>query len=518
MKSKKSRKTSVIAAIDVGTNSVHMVVARIGAHGFQVLSAEKEVVRLGSGTAGMDLLAPDAIDRAIHALGRMKQIADAHHAEIRAVATSAVREATNTKDFLQRAKKEVGISVDVISGNEEARLIHLGVQHSLAFGTESVLTVDIGGGSTEFCISTKGRLRIAQSVKVGAVRLTDAFLPDGDSEESGVRRLRAHVASVIAPLAHEIREMGFSRVVLSSGTAETIARLIAYERGGRLPQSMNGFSFSKSELMGVLRRILATTNSRTRQDLPGMDSKRSDIIVAGGVILEEISKALRIDSFEFSEYALREGVLIDSAQKKGLLQNNAVDAGLGSVLRLAERCSVDLVHSSHVAFLSRKMLTLVSRRFEVDASLGRLLEAAALLANVGNAVSYSKHHLHSYYIIRNADLMGFTDEEIEVIALTARYHRKGAPKPSHSEFAKMSEERQHDIELMAGIIRIATGLDRSHDQSVADISISIRNEVMTLVPRHVGGSNETAALNVFTAQERVGLLQEFLGGTIAIAS
>lgn len=518
MKSKKSRKTPVIAAIDVGTNSVHMVVARIGAHGFHVLSSEKEVVRLGSGTSGMDVLAPDAIDRAIGALGRMKQIADAHQAEIRAVATSAVREATNSKDFLQRAKREVGIEVKVISGNEEARLIHLGVQHSLAFGTESVLTIDIGGGSTEFCVSTKGKLRVAQSVKVGAVRLTDAFLPGGEGDEVGIRKLRAHVSSVIAPLAHEIRELGFSRVVLSSGTCETIARVIAHERGGRIPQSMNGFSFSKSEFSTVMRKILGANSSRARQDLPGMDSKRSDIIVAGGVILEEITKALRIDSFEFSEYALREGVLVDAAQEKGLLLDDAVDAGLGSVLRLAERCSVDLVHSNHVAFLSRKILTLISRRFDVDASLGRLLEAAALLANVGNAVSYSKHHLHSYYIIRNADLMGFTDEEIEVIALTARYHRKGAPKVSHSEFAKMSEDRQHDVELMAGIIRIATGLDRSHDQSVVDVSMTLRNDAMTLVPRHSGGSSDTAALNVFTAQERVGLLQEFLGGTLSIAS
>jgi exopolyphosphatase/guanosine-5'-triphosphate,3'-diphosphate pyrophosphatase len=228
-------------------------------------------------------------------------------------------------------------------------------------------------------VSTKGRLQIAQSIKVGAVRLTDAFLPNGDSEESGVKRLRAHVASVIAPLAHEIRAVGFSRTVLSSGTCETIARLVAHERGGRLPQSMNGFSFSKSEFTTVIRKIMATSNSRSRQDLPGMDSKRSDIIVAGTIILEEITKALRIDSFEFSEYALREGVLVDTAQNKGLLQDDVVDAGLGSVLRLAERCSVDLVHSNHVAFLSRKILTLVSRRFDVDASLGRLLEAAALL-------------------------------------------------------------------------------------------------------------------------------------------
>ncbi len=518
VKTKKSGENPVIAAIDVGTNSVHMVVARIGAHGFHVLSSEKEVVRLGSGTKGMDHLTPEAIERAVSALSRMKQIADAHGADIRVVATSAVREASNASDFLNRARDEVGITVEVISGNEEARLIHLGVQQSLAFGAEPVLTVDIGGGSTEFCISVKGRLRFAQSLKVGAVRLTDAFVPDGDAGEGAVRRLRAHVASVIAPLAHEIREMGYSRVVVSSGTSETIARLIAHDRDNRLPLSMNGFSFSKSEFSSVMRKVLNCEDSKSRQELPGMDSKRSDIIVAGGVILEEVAKALRIESFEFSEYALREGVLVDTAQHKGLLDADAVDAGLGSVLRLAERCSVDMVHSGHVAMLSRKILTLVSRKFDVDASLGRLMEAAALLANVGNAVAYSKHHHHSYYIIRNADLMGFTDEEIEVIALTARYHRKSAPKPSHADFARMSVDRQHDIELMAGIIRIATGLDRSHDQSVEDVSMTVRNDVITFVPRHTGGTAESAALNVFAAQERVGLLQEFLGGTVSITS
>lgn len=516
MKFSTSKQNPIIAAIDVGTNSVHMVVAKISEHGFHVLSTEKEVVRLGSGVSGTDMLSPDAIERGINALRHMKRIAEAHDADICAVATSAVREATNSQEFLSRAKSEVGIDVEVISGNEEARLIHLGVQQSIAFGAESILSIDIGGGSTEFCVSTKGRLRIAQSLKVGAVRMTDAFLPDGRSDDQGVARVRAHVASVVAPLAFEIRQTGFSRVVVSSGTSETIARLVAYERNGRLPQSMNGFTFTDSELSGVMKKILSCTSSRERQELEGMDAKRSDIIVAGGIILQEVMKALQIKSFEFSEYALREGVLVNAARVRGLMEPDVVDAGIGSVMRLAERCSVDLVHSGHVAMLSRKILSIVSRRFEVDTSLGRLLEAAALLANAGNAVSYSKHHLHSYYIIRNADLMGFTDEEIELIALVARYHRKGVPKASHSEFARLSEDRKHDVELMAGIVRIATGLDRSHDQSVTDLSSSFKNDVLTISPRPSSGSNETLALNVFTAQERVGLLEQFLGCQIVV--
>jgi exopolyphosphatase/guanosine-5'-triphosphate,3'-diphosphate pyrophosphatase len=517
MKLPQSRSRSIIAAIDVGTNSVHMVVAKVGRHGFHVLSNEKEVVRLGSGVAGADVLSDAAIDRAINALRHMKRVAEAHSADICAVATSAVREASNSSVFLKRAKDEVGINVEIISGNEEARLIHLGVQQSIAFGSEAILSIDIGGGSTEFCVSTRGRLRIAQSLKVGAVRLTDAYMPSGQADSRGIEQIRAHVGSVIAPLAFEIRQSGFSRVVVSSGTCETIARIIAFKRDGRLPQSMNGFTFTASELSDVMATIYGCTSSKERQELEGMDAKRSDIIVAGGAILHEIMKALAIETFEFSEYALREGVLVNAARIRGLIEADSVDAGLGSVMRLAERCSVDLVHSSHVAMLSRKILSLVSRRFEVDSSLGRLLESAALLANTGNAVAYSKHHLHSYYIIRNADLMGFTDEEIEMIALTARYHRKGTPKSSHTEFAKLSVDRQHDVELMAGIIRIATGLDRSHDQSVTEMTSSYKDKLLTISPKQSSGSDETLALNIFTAQERVDLLEDFLGCKILIS-
>lgn len=516
MKVKPHEKKSVIAAIDVGTNSVHMVVARFGEHGFHILSAEKEVVRLGSGVAGENILSDNAIERAVTALRHMKRIADAHGAAIYAVATSAVREATNSSVFIERAKSEVGIDVVVVSGNEEARLIHLGVQQSIAFGAESVLTIDIGGGSTEFCVSTRGRLRIAQSLKIGAVRLTDKFLPGGDPTDRGIKQIRAHVSSAFAPLAFDIKQTGFVRVVVSSGTCENLARMIAMDRDGQTPQSMNGFSFTAIELSGIMKKIQAQPSSFERQQMPGMDSKRSDIIVAGGLILHEVMKTLEIQTFEFSEYALREGVLIDAARSQGLMEADVVDAGLGSAMRLAERCSVDIAHSAHVGALSRKILAIIARRFEVDLSLGRLLETAALLANTGNAVAYSKHHLHSYYIIRNADLMGFTDDEIEVIALAARYHRKGMPKESHSDFSKLSESRQHDVELMAGIIRIATGLDRSHDQSVVDFTSSYKNNLLTINPRSITGTDEALELNIFTAQERVQLLEKYLGCAVFI--
>lgn len=507
---------TVIAAIDVGTNSVHMVVARVGTNGFDVLASEKEVVRLGEGADGMDHLAPGAIERGVAALRHMKRIADAHGATVRAVATSAVREADNQRDFLRAVRSETGIKVEVISGTEEARLIHLGISRSLDVSRDSVLTIDIGGGSTEFCISVRGNLRVAQSLKLGAVRMTDAFLPGGEVTPQGVKRLRSKVQSTLAPLAHDIAKVGFSRTVLSSGTNETLARIAAARRDRPVPQSFNGFAFAADELDEVVDEVLGAESPKERLGIEGLEPKRADIIAAGAVILHEVVQMLGIDRLEYSDYALREGVLVDTAQRLGVMPEEPVDAAHQSAVRLAERCSVDMEHSLHVAELSARVLCAVSRHYEVDRPLERMLRAAALLANAGNAISYSKHHLHSYYIIRNADLMGFSDDEIEMIALTARYHRKSPPKDSHPEYGRLGRDDRLAVDLMAGVLRVATGLDRSHDQCVSEVSSSMRDRTLVLSVRHSCRSEERIELNIHTAQARVDMLEEYLGDEVII--
>lgn len=338
--------TTTIAAIDVGTNSVHMVIARVGQSGFTVLATEKEVVRLGEGAKGMDHLTFAAIERGVNAMRHMKRIADAHSATVRAVATSAVREAENRDDFIDAVRQTVGINVEVISGSEEARLIHLGVSRSLNLTKDSVLTVDIGGGSTEFCLSVRGNLRFAQSLKMGAVRMTDSFLPDGMVTDGGVKKLRSKVQSALAPMAHDIARLGWDRIVLSSGTNETIARMVAAARGTDAPLTFNGYQFEAGELNSVVKTVLDHRTPGERIDLEGLDPKRADIIAAGAVILQEISRMLHATSFEYSEYALREGVLVDTAQRLGVMAADTVDAGQASAMRLAERCSVDIAHGS----------------------------------------------------------------------------------------------------------------------------------------------------------------------------
>ncbi|MGA0862759.1 MAG: Ppx/GppA phosphatase family protein, partial [Ilumatobacteraceae bacterium] len=359
--------SDVVAAIDVGTNSVHMVVARVGRTGFDVISTEKEVVRLGAGLDGGDDITPAAIERGVGALVRMSRIAEAHGALVRAVATSAVREAPNREDFLGAVRSATGIDVEVISGGEEARLIHLGVGRSLDLRTGSVLSIDIGGGSTEFCVSVRGSLRIAQSLKMGTVRMTDSHLPGGVVTDNGVKKLREKVRTTLAPLAHDISRVGFDRAVVSSGTNEALARMAAAARGVS-PQNMNGFVFTARELDDVTEEVLDRVRPEQRVGLDGLDAKRADIIAAGAVILREIGRVLKIPSFEYSDFALREGVLVDAARRLDLMDADPLDPGLESATRLAERFSVDMRHSTHVADLAACLLRAVGRHYETDLS------------------------------------------------------------------------------------------------------------------------------------------------------
>ena len=460
---------STIAAIDIGTNSVHMVIARVAKDGFDVLTVEKEVVRLGEG--GHDSLTEAAIERAVAALKRMARIAGAHSAQIRAVATSAVREAENADDFISRVRREAGLEVEVISGAEEARLIWMGVSRALVFDTRHTLVIDIGGGSTEFALAIGDELRLAQSLKLGAVRLTELFDLGDNPDERSVQALRAHIRSKIAGLMHDVGVIGVDRVVLSSGTCETVSRMVAVRRLPSAPLSLNGFSFTRSEFSAVRKEIVARSSASQRAELDGMDAKRADIIVAGVILLDEILRALDASEVEYCEFALREGLMADTISRDFGDDHHRLDAAMQSVERLARRCSVDMQHNGHIATLGTKLFRELGQHYELDPNLERLLVAASYLSNTGNSISYSRHHHHSYYIIRNADLLGFTDSEIEIVALAARYHRKSLPKESHREYMLLSETDRHAVDIVGGILRVATGLDRSHDQCIKDVTV-----------------------------------------------
>lgn len=498
-----------LAALDLGTNSFHLVVARVGPHGYDVITREKESIRLGHGGGDMKHLSDEAMDRGIAALTRMRRIADAHDAPVRTVATSAVREAENAQEFLARAHTEAGIEIEVISGVEEARLIHLGVLQSVPAFDRRLLLIDIGGGSTEVLVGERGRTLAARSFKLGAVRLTDRFFPEGRTSDASVRACRDYVRSILAVFEREVAALGFDIAVGSSGTVETIARLVQARRGGPTPKSFNLFVHSRDELDEVVAALVDARTPAARLAVRGLEVGRADIIPAGAIVLQAVAHAFDVQNLTYSESALREGVLIDTIARRqdGVLQALR-DVARQSVDALAARCDDDVAHSRHVATLALALFDATSALHGLGATARHHLEAAALLANVGLVISHSKHHLHSYYVIRNSELAGLTDNEIELIAQIARYHRKSAPKASHTEFQRLGPDDQRLVCSLAGLLRIAIGLDRAHDGRVA----SVRAVVLDgrLVVEAVAHDGADVTLEAYTAQERSGLLATVL--------
>ena len=510
--------TEVLAAVDVGTNSLHLVIARVvDGDRFDVISREKEQVRLGQGAGDMKELAPEAIERGVEALGRFHRLAEAHDAELRAVATSAVREAQNHDAFLDRARRDAGVEVEVISGVEEARLIHLGVLSALPVFDDRLLLCDIGGGSTELLIGQRGETLASRSLKLGAVRLTNRFFAGGDVSKSDVEACRRHVRAALVAFEPAVRQHGFEVAVGSSGTIEQVVRLARRSAGDEAPvRTWNGATATGEEICAVAAELARAARKGQLAEVEGLDPKRVDIITAGALILEGVVERFAIASLTVSEAALREGVLIDTLQRsRGGSLHHITDVARRSVRHLASAFDDDPEHSAWVATLALQIHDDLAGALDLTPDARDHLEAAALLANVGLTVSHDGHHKHSYYVIRHSDrLVGFTDAEIERIALVARYHRKSAPKARHPEFARLAEDEQRVVRSLAAILRVAIGLDRTHGRRVASVRAQLDDGTVRIEVTPTVG--EDIDLELHTAAERSALLGEVLDAEVVV--
>lgn len=505
----------VLAAIDIGTNSIHMVVARVAGHDrFEVVTRQKEMVRLGSGRGEMKHLEQDAIDRGVAALVRCRTLADSLEARVFAVATSAVREAYNAQEFLDRARVEAGVDVDVISGYEEARLIRLGVLQALPVYDRDAVLIDVGGGSTEVVFGRGEDVHYARSIKLGSLRMTRRFFPDGEVRGDAVQRCRRYVQGRLAPMVHEAGRLEFQVAVASSGTVETLTAMARARDGGDVPQTLNGATLSKGHLGLVIDDLAAAPTTEERRKLPGIDAARADILLGGAIVLEQICEALGITELVISEYALREGVLLDGLHRlRGGTLHHLSDLRRASVFHLMELCDDDPEHSVQVARLALQLHDALGARLGLGDAEREFLQAGALLANAGLFISHSGHHKHSYYVIRNSEhLMGFTDREIELIAQVARYHRKGRPADKHAEFAALPPGDRAHVRAMAALLRVAIGLDRNHDGAVERLNVKDEGGVVRI--ELVARTDADLSLETYTASERRGLLAELLDASV----
>ena len=502
---------NLIAAIDIGTNSFHLVVARpAGESGFEIVTTSKESVRLGSGSGDMKTLAPDAIDRGIEALTRMSEMATSLGATVHAVATSAVREAENRNAFLERARTEAGVDVKVISGFEEARLIHLGILKALPVFDKRIMGFDIGGGSTELVLGEGASLLAARSFRLGAIRLTERFFPGGEvSGPEAVTECRNFVRQTLAGVEVEFLGHRPQILIASSGTAGTLAAMAA-SQSGVAPANLNGTMVSSSQLSELVELIVATKPSK-RTRIPGLDERRSDIIVGGAILAEQLVALAGLDGFTYSSFALREGVLLD--RMPGEAADQLHDLRRSNVVRLARSLDPDFEHAEHCTMLALQLFDRLDDVHLLGAADRELLEMAGLLHNVGLFISHSGHHKHSYYVIRNSEqLTGFSDNEIEIIAQIARYHRKSHPTRKHTSFVSMSPKDQQKVRILAGILRVAIGLDRRHQSVVSTVRV-LAVDGITIQPV----ADQDLSIEIYAANARVSLLSEALQQQVRIS-
>lgn len=509
---------NILAAIDIGTNSFHLVIAKIDSKNrFTVVTKTKEVVRLGNSSNDMKYISAESLDRGVEALKRFKLICDSYNAEIIAVATSATREALNKEEFLYRVLKETGIEINIVSGYEEARLIYLGVLQSLDIYKKKILLVDIGGGSTEFLIGKKGSVKIASSLKLGAVRLTRKFDLDEKVTKENLKSAKIYVKGAMNQLVRTLQNEDYDLVIGSSGTISNIGSIIKSENTPVSDQDviMNGFVIKKKPLYSAVEKIYKADTTQERLNIPGLDPKRADIITGGAVILEQIFTDLEIEKMTLSGYALREGIIMNYIQQNsGEFEfGHLTDVRYSSVIHLGERTNYDKEHSVQVLKLANEIFDFVKETFNLTDEDREYLEAAALLHDIGYYISHSDHHKHSYYLIRNADMLGFNDKEIEIIANIARYHRKSHPKVKHENYSKLDDQSKDLIKKLSGILRLADSLDRSHKSMVKEIELSLKEKQLIIELSSCSGD---PSLEIWGANQRKSLFEEAFGYKVKI--
>jgi exopolyphosphatase/guanosine-5'-triphosphate,3'-diphosphate pyrophosphatase len=506
-----------IAAIDCGTNSIHMIVVRIRPDlSFEVIDREKEMVRLGSGGLDGKALTNEAMEAALQAFSRFRRLAESHQVEeILAAATSAVREAENGGEFLAAVERETGIRPQVISGTEEARLIHLAAVYGVDVAGAAAVVVDIGGGSVEITHGAGTSLRAARSFKLGVIRLTERFVRSDPLSGRDERKMVRHIDEELTKYLRDIRSAGFDRVIGTSGTILSLGTVASAERRRAIDEIRNLRVSAKQ--IHRLRKELTGRSISERMKLPGLDPRRADLIVAGGVLLDTILRHIDASEITLCDFALREGLVLEYIQRnrKHIAQAGQYpDIRRRSVIELAERCSYWPEHAHQIARLCLSMFDQTRGVHGLTDREREWLEFAALLHDIGTHISYTGHHKHSYYLIKNGDLRGFEPQEAEIIALVARYHRKSPPRKVHADYNALGPKRRKSVRTLAAILRFAETLDRSHAQVIGGIELHDRGEEYLVKLRATGD----AELELWAAQRQIEPLEGALGKPIRLSA
>jgi exopolyphosphatase/guanosine-5'-triphosphate,3'-diphosphate pyrophosphatase len=473
---------SRLAVVDIGTNSIHMVLAEIQPDfSYKIVDRFKDPTRLGDGTFKTKRLSEAAMSRGMEILRNLTTLAkNKGFDRIVATATSAVREAKNGGEFLKKVANQTGLRVRVVTGQEEARLIYLGVRHSMELSEGPTLIVDVGGGSVELVACNEKRMLFGKSLKLGAIRLKDLFLRSDLPTRSMAREMEKLVDRGIQSALKAGHALPFKRIVATSGMAGNLTEIVYLRRTGRPVPQLNLASVTMKEVDEV-EQLLKKKDPSSRLNIPGLDPKRVDTLYPAAVVLHRVMKYTGHHTMMISDKAIREGVIYDFIQRhqEGIRAEKEIPSiRRRQVILLGRRCHYPEAHSNHVATLALSLYDQMKSLHHLGDQEREWLEFAALLHDVGYLIHGQQHHKHSYYLIKHGDLSGFTAEEVDIIANVARYHRRALPQTAHSPFKALSKKQRQTVEVLSALLRVADGLDRSHFAVVKGLHVRLDESIL----------------------------------------
>jgi exopolyphosphatase/guanosine-5'-triphosphate,3'-diphosphate pyrophosphatase len=510
-----SRESLRLAAIDIGSNSIHMIVAQADSDGgITTLWRLKEPVGLGRLSFPSRRLTAEAMARAITVLERFQQAAHQRQAEkIIAVATSAIREAENGGDMIERIRRELGLYVRVVSARDEARLIYLAVRHAVQMRAQPHLVIDIGGGSVEFIVGDDKQASLLESRKLGAARMTAQFVKSDPLSDNEHKQLLKLYDKELTPLVRQIDALHPVKAIGTSGTLENLAAMCGSEPHQNGDSTGHPQVIERQRFEKLLAQLLES-RAKDRAKIRGLDDQRKDQIVAGAVLVGELFRRLKFKRIEICPSALREGILLDYLSRHLpdiSIRRQLPDPRRRSVIDLARRSDWHKTHSEQVAKICLKLFDELRLLHGMSAAERELIEYGALLHDIGWHIARDGHHKHSMYLILHGDLKNFSDDEVTVIANIARYHRKATPRKKHDPYATLPTRMRRIVDVGAALLRLSDGLDRSHSSVIQDLRCKIDDKKVkcTLYAR------SDAELEIWGARRKRDWFEEVFGRSIS---
>jgi exopolyphosphatase/guanosine-5'-triphosphate,3'-diphosphate pyrophosphatase len=489
-----------LAVLDIGTNSIHMVLAEIEPGlSYKVLDRYKDMTRLGDGTFKTHRLSEAAMARGSEVIRTLTTLArNKGFDRIVAVATSAVREARNGGTFIERVARQTGLTIRVVSGHEEARLIYLGVRHSMDLSETPSLVVDVGGGSVELIVGNRDSMLAGMSLKLGAIRLKDLYL----KEDPPAKEMLEEMGRAIN---EQLTGSLFDRLIGTSVMVGNLSEIVHLRRTGKPLPQLNLATVSVKEVQEV-EELLAGSRLKARLAVPGLDPKRADTLLPAAAVTRRLMEVTGLGEMTISDKAIREGLIYDFIERnrEGLKAEQEIPhVRRRNVIYLARRCHYAETHSHHVAKLATSLFDQTRNLHGLGDREREWLEYAALLHDVGYLIHGRQHHKHTYYLVKNSDLAGFTAEEIEMIAHIARFHRRGVPKAKHAAESTLSSRSWRAMKVLSALLRIADGLDRSQFSVVQ--SLRVRAGKPVVIELQTAGDAE---LEIWAARSRADLFEQ----------